>query len=114
MKYNIDMQLYSPERNILHLFLFFIFASTLGWFVNSYPPELFWHFLGFYLLLEFTMTSLFLFIFCNIRQALLVSTGIIIFSILRSFNLRHPFYGALLILCLISIEYTFRKIRKTR
>jgi len=108
------MQLHSPERNILHLFLFFIFASTLGWFINSYPPELFWHFLGFYFLLGFTLTFLFLFIFCNIRQAILVSTGIIIFFILRSFNLRNPFYSVLLILCLISIEYTFHKMRKIR
>jgi len=108
------MQLHSPERNILHLFLFLIFASTLGWFINSYPPELLWQFVGFYLLLGLTILLLFQFLLRNFRRALLVSIGVVLFFILQSFNLRHPLYSALLALCLLSIEYTAFKTRKTR
>jgi len=108
------MQLHSPQRNVLHLFLFLVFASTLGWFINSYPPEAIWQFGVFYLLLGLTILFLSHFILCNLRRALLVSIGVVLFFILQSFNLRHPLYSALLILCLISIEYTSLKMRKTR
>ena len=114
MKYNIDMQLHTPQRNFIHLFLFLVFASTLGWFINSYPPELLWQFIAFYLLLGCTLVFLFQFIFCNLRRSLLISIGAVLFFILRSFSLRHPLYSVLLFLCLISIEYAALKTRKIR
>jgi len=114
MKYNKRMQHHSPERNILHLFLFLIFASTLGWFINSYPPELLWQFGSFYVLLGLSAFFLSLFILCHRRRAILISIGLLTLFILRSCNLRHPFYIALLVLCLISIEYTSLKMRKAR
>jgi hypothetical protein len=114
MKYNETMKLHSPQKNILHLFLFLVFASTLGWFINSYPPETIWQFGVFYLLLGLTILFLSHFILCNLRRALLVSIGVVLFFILQSFNLRHPLYSALLVLCIISIEYTSLKMRKTR
>ena len=106
------MQHHSPERNIIHLILFFVFASALGWFINSYPPETIWQFGSFYLLLGFAVFFLFQFILNHLRRAVLVSFSIIILFILRSFNLRHPLYISLLFLLLISIEISITRIRK--
>jgi hypothetical protein len=109
------MQLHTPpERNILYLFLFLVFASTLGWFINSYPPEIVWHFVGFYVLLGLSAFFLFHFILCHIRRAVLLSIGLVTIFILRSLNLRHPAYLLLLFAFLVSVEYTFFKMRKTR
>ena len=106
------MKLHTPQRNFLHLFLFLVFASTLGWFINSYPPETLWQFGGFYLLLGFAVFFFFQFILNHLRRAALVSIGFIVLLILRSFNLRHPLYTILLLACLVSIEYTIIKTRK--
>jgi len=114
MKYNEDMQFHSHERNILHLFLFLIFTSALGWFINSYPPQVLWQYLVFYLFIGLGTLFLFLFIFPHTRRAVLGSVGVITILILRSFNLRHPLYLFLLIACLISIEYTCSKMRKIK
>jgi len=102
------------ERNFLHLFLFLVFASTLGWYINSYPPELLWQFGVFYLLFGIAILSLTHFILCNIRRSILITTGIILFLILRSFNLRHPLYVFLLLACLVSVEYSATRTRKMR
>jgi hypothetical protein len=108
------MQLHSPKRNILHLFLFLVFASALGWFINSYPPEAVWQFGTFYLLLGLAVFFLFQFIFHHVRRAVLGSVGLVTILILRSLNLRHPAYLLLLFACLVSVEYTFFKMRKTK
>ena len=108
------MQCHAPERNILHLFLFLVYASALGWFINSYPPEMFWQFIGFFLLFGLAAFFLFLFILVQTRRAALVSIGLTTLLILRSLQLRHPLYPVLLLLCLISVEYTFLKMQKTR
>jgi len=114
IKYNESMQLYHPERNFLHLFLFLIFASMLGWFINSFPPELLWHFAGFYCLLGLTIFFFTQFVLCNIRRSMLISLCVVILFLLRAFNLRHPLYIALLVACLFSIEYSFTRQKRVK
>lgn len=98
---------FHKQRNVGFLFLTVVFLSVFSWFVVTFPPEALFHHLVFYVLLLGLSLTLCLYVFAEIGQSLIISGGVIIYFLLRSFNLRHPLYLFLLFICCVSILRLF-------
>lgn len=77
-------------------------------YVNIFPPDHIAYIVTFYVLLWITFAIFILYLSGNIRRAALCATGAVIYLILRSFGLRHPLYGILLVSSIIAIEILMR------
>jgi hypothetical protein len=96
-------------RNIWWLFMGFSAISVLGWYANMFSPDAPSLFVWLYLLIFLTIFFFSLFIFNNVRRAMLTASGIVIFLLLRYFNLREILYPILLVACIVSIELYAQK-----
>ncbi len=107
-RYNMSMrEFFTKKRNIGFLLLAVVFLSILSWFIVSFPPDTFVRFILFYTFLFGLSITLCLYIFADLKQSLIVSGSIVMYFLLRSFNLRHPIYGILLFICCLSILRLF-------
>lgn len=97
------------SRNIWWIVAGISGLSGLGWFINTFAPNSFIVTLIFFLIVFFTSVCFFLFIFNNVRRAILLSLGVALFFFLRLLNLREPFYLILLLASIISLELYLRK-----
>jgi len=96
-------------RNLWWLLLGLISISGAAWFVNTYPPVSWQLIAVFFIFLFVSSLCIFLYLLNNVRHALLVSLGVILFLILRYLNLRQSYYIVLLVASLASLEIALRK-----
>ena len=96
-------------RNVWWLVVGISGLSLLGWFINTFGPNSFFVTLMFFLIIFFTNICFSLFILNNVRRAILLSLGVILFFFLRLLNLREPFYIILLLASIVSLELYLRK-----
>lgn len=97
------------NRNPLYLIVGVFGVSTLAWFINAYPPDKPFRIVIFLGLIGFSSTFLSLFLFKNVRRAILLSSGLTVFLLLRYLGLREPLYLILLLASLVSLELSLRK-----
>lgn len=81
----------------------------LGWFVNTFQPENFLLLVLFFVIIALTTFFFSLFLFKIVRRAVLLTLGVVVWLLLRLFDLRDLWYPLLLIPCLISLEILFQK-----
>lgn len=101
--------MHKKQRNILWLIIGISGISGMGWFTNTYTPDSIQRLWIFYVLFFASGFFLLLYLLNNIRRAILCAAGITIFLLLRSLNLREPWYLLLLVASLISLEVFFQK-----
>jgi len=114
----LDILLYNElmrrnKRNPWWLALGLISLAGLVIFSNLFPPEKTEYLIIFFLTV---LLSGFFLSFCllnNVRRAILISLGVVIWLILRYSQLRQPFYIVLLVTCLLSLELLFASLTKT-
>ena len=76
--------------------------------MNLFPPDRIISIIVFFTLVWVTSALFSLYFSGNTRRAVLVASGTAMYLLLRSFGLRHPLYGVLLIACIVAIEYLMR------
>jgi len=105
-------QFLSHQRNFSHLLISIVLLSAFSWFITTIGPDSIWQYVVFYGLLAGTLFFFLLFLFANLRFAIIVAGSFCVYFLLRSFNLLHPIYGILLLFCAISLVRLWKQTKK--
>lgn len=108
MRYNIGMKrFWEKKRSVGYLLFTVVLLSLFSWFLVSFPPEALFHYVVFYVLLFGLCMTFGMYVFADALPSAVASVGVVIYFLLRSFNLRHPVYGILLVICCLSVLRLF-------
>jgi len=99
-------------KNFTALFITIASASLLGWYVNAFPPETFFHYLWFFLIITVLFGSFFYFLFQVWWRSCLYTGGIILFLLLRLLGLKHILYAILLFIILVLTDLSRKRMKK--
>ncbi|OGG29174.1 hypothetical protein A2973_01655 [Candidatus Gottesmanbacteria bacterium RIFCSPLOWO2_01_FULL_49_10] len=97
------------QRSVWWLIGFVSGISALAWLVNNYSPDSLKIHVLFFSIIFCTSFCLLLYLINNVRRCLLISSGFVVFLVLRSLQLRELLYPLLLVATLLSLELMLRK-----
>ncbi len=99
----------TSPRNSFWLIVGIAGLSFLGWLMTTSEPHGVPSLILFLSVVSGTSFSLSLFVVNNTRRAVLISTGITVYFVLRYIGLRHIIYPILLVASLLSLELVSHK-----
>ncbi|MEK7533019.1 MAG: hypothetical protein AAB542_01165 [Patescibacteria group bacterium] len=103
------MERQKKARNPLTLFIGVTTLIVTAAYINVFPPDSLMVLLGFFALLMISSTTLGIYLFPHTRHAILISSGLAVYLMLRLIGLRHPLYTLLLVASIAALEYLWRE-----
>lgn len=103
------MERQKEARSPLILFIGVTTLIITAAYINVFPPDSLMVLLGFFALLMVTSTALGIYLFPHKRHAILISSGLAVYLVLRLIGLRHPLYTLLLVASVIALEYLWKE-----
>ena len=103
------MERQKKTRNSLILFIGITTLIVTAAYINVVSPDSLIVLLGFFALLMVSSTALGIYLFPHTRHAILISSGLGVYLMLRLIGLHHPLYILLLVASIAALEYLWRE-----